>query len=329
MHCSSHPENQPPTGRSSRRQFLARTGVGLLTGLACRDVQGTEAARRWTWDLTPGAVGVSGRLDDLIPVAARHGFESLAPDAPALARMDADRRRRIVARLESAGLRWGSAGLPVDFRGDEAAFDRDLAQLPSAAQALADVGGRRMNTWLMPGHATLTRTENLDLHARRLGRVAAVLGDHGIRLGLEYVGTPSLRTRFSHPFVHSLPGARELIRAIGRDNVGLVLDSWHWWTAGDTAAGLDALRNADVVAVDLNDAPAGVALADQQDGRRELPAATGVIPVADFLRALLRMGYDGPVRAEPFNAPLNQLDNDPACTRVITALRAAGRLAGV
>lgn len=179
---------------------------------------GAEGARRWTWDLTPGAVGVSGGLDDLIPVAARHGFESLAPDAPALARMDADGRRRIVARLESAGLRWGSAGLPVDFRGDEVAFDRDLAQLPAAARALADAGGRRMNTWLMPGHASLTRAENLDLHARRLGRVAAVLGDQGIRLGLEYVGTPSLRTRFSHPFVHSLPGARVItaLRAAGR-----------------------------------------------------------------------------------------------------------------
>ena len=51
--------------------------------------------------------------------------------------------------------------------------------------------------------------------------------------------------------------------------------------------------------------------------------------MADFLRALLRMGYDGPIRAEPFNAPLNRLDNDPACAQVITALRAAGRLAGV
>ena len=38
---------------------------------------------------------------------------------------------------------------------------------------------------------------------------------------------------------------------------------------------------------------------------------------------------DGPIRAEPFNAPLNRLDNDPACAQVITALRAAGRLAGV
>ncbi|MCZ7637074.1 MAG: sugar phosphate isomerase/epimerase [Verrucomicrobia bacterium] len=77
----------------------------------------------------------------------------------------------------------------------------------------------------------------------------------------------------------------------------MVLDSWHWWQAGDTEADLLALTADDIVSVDLNDAPAGVAKDQQQDGKRELPAATGVIDVVTFLRALVRMGYAGPVRA--------------------------------
>jgi sugar phosphate isomerase/epimerase len=77
------------------------------------------------------------------------------------------------------------------------------------------------------------------------------------------------------------------------------------------------------VAVDLNDAPAGIPREQQIDGQRELPAATGVIPVASFLGALRKVGYDGPVRAEPFNKALNAMDNDAACAATISALRKA------
>ena len=107
--------------------------------------------------------------------------------------------------------------------------------------------------------------------------------------------------------------ARELITDLGTGNVGLVLDTWHWWTAGDTLADLQALTNADVVSVDLNDAPKGLAKAQQKDNERELPVATGVIDTAGFLQALVAIGYDGPARPEPFNKILNALDNDAAC----------------
>ena len=100
---------------------------------------------------------------------------------------------------------------------------------------------------------------------------------------------------------------RELIAEIGRDNVGLVLDSWHWYTAGETAEDLRGLANRDVVACDLNDAPRSVPVDQQRDGVRELPCATGVIDLRAFLKALAAIGYDGPVRAEPFNATLRTM----------------------
>ncbi len=106
-------------------------------------------------------------------------------------------------------------------------------------------------------------------------------------------------------------------------NVGLVLDSWHWYTAGETEADLRTLSSADVVSVDLNDAPAGVPVDQQIDNQRELPGATGVIPVGRFLAALKAMDYDGPVRAEPFNKAVNDLPDNEACARVIQAMRKA------
>lgn len=100
-----------------------------------------------------------------------------------------------------------------------------------------------------------------------------------------------------------------------------MLDSWHWWQAGETAADLLTLKNHDVVSVDLNDAPKGIAIDQQQDGKRELPGATGVIDVGTFLNALNAIGYDGPVRAEPFNKPLNDMDDEAACAAVSQAFK--------
>ena len=88
------------------------------------------------------------------------------------------------------------------------------------------------------------------------------------------------------------------------------------------------MRNADVVSCDLNDAPLGIPRDEQHDTTREMPLATGVIPIKDFLEALVQIGYNGPVRAEPFNKRLNALLNEEACSETIIAMRKAFSLIG-
>ena len=116
---------------------------------------------------------------------------------------------------------------------------------------------------------------------------------------------------------------RELLAAIGRPDAGLVLDSWHWYTAHETAGDILALKGSEVIAVDLNDAPAGIPVDEQVDSRRDLPAATGVIDLAGFLGALLRIGYDGPVRAEPFREDLRKMGREEAVETTAKAMRKA------
>ena len=122
---------------------------------------------------------------------------------------------------------------------------------------------------------------------------------------------------------------RELIAEMGQPNVGIVLDSWHWFNSEGTRADLLSLRGADVVTVDLNDAPTGLTLDQYQDDQRELPAATGVIPIKTFLDALAEIGYDGPCQAEPFNAALRALPVDEACAQTAAALKKAFAEAGI
>jgi sugar phosphate isomerase/epimerase len=116
--------------------------------------------------------------------------------------------------------------------------------------------------------------------------------------------------------------------AIGTDNLGLQLDSWHWFNAGETERDLLTLRSQDILTIDLNDAPAGVPMDKLQDDRRELPAASGVIPIKEFIAALLKIGYDGPVQAEPFNAALAAMPIEQACVVTHSALQKALGIAG-
>jgi sugar phosphate isomerase/epimerase len=315
----------------NRRSFLRSSSLAVAAvGLpAAARAASPAPARKMTIALSPGSVGVTVKSQqELNALAHRHGFEAVEPRADELAAMSATQLAETLADLKAKQLTWAASGLSVDFRKDDQAFQDGLAKLPRLAAALQRAGASRVGTWLSPSHDQLVYRANFAQHATRLRAIARVLQEHGLRLGLEYVGTQLNLVGKRYPFVHTLAETRDLIAEIGTGNVGLVLDTWHWWTAGDTAADLLALRPSEVVSVDLNDAPKGIAKAQQKDNERELPVATGVIDAGAFLSALHRIGYDGPMRCEPFNKPLNALDNDAACAAVSAAMHAAVKLIG-
>jgi sugar phosphate isomerase/epimerase len=310
----------------NRRAFLqsSSASLALCAVPSAFGARPSASHRQMTIALTPGSIGVTVRNQkEANDLAHRHRFESVEPRGEELAAISAQQLADTLGDLKAKRLVWSATGLPVDFRKDDTTFKAGLEKLPRIAAALQKAGASRIGTWLSPSHDTLTYRANFKQHATRLREVGRVLKQHGIRLGLEYVGTQLLLVRGRYPFVHTLAETRELIAEIGTGNVGFVLDTWHWWTAGDTESDLLTLTNNDVVSVDLNDAPKGIPKEQQKDNERELPAATGVIDVATFLSALVKIGYDGPVRPEPFNKTLNALENEPACAATSAALHRA------
>ena len=310
----------------SRRQMLSSTagiGLGMLTGASRVQAALSTASRRFTMDLTPGAIGVQADQSETIRLAAKYGFESVAPNSGELAALDDKGRDQLSALMKEQKIVWGAAGLSVEFRKDEETFNDGLKQLSKHAKALQQFGVTRVGTWLMPNHNELTYVQNFRQHARRLRECVKILNDHGLRFGMEYVGPKTLWSSKKYPYIHSMPETKELIAEIDVNGVGLILDSWHWYTAHETKEDLLTLTNADIVAVDLNDAPAGLAIDEQLDQKRELPMATGVIDLALFLNTLNSLGYDGPVRAEPFNAALRKLPADQAVAATAAAMKKA------
>ncbi len=311
----------------NRRSFLQSSTAALFTGtlIGSLTASPSKAAgkRSMKLDLSCGRIGVKADQRQAINYAHQYGFEAVVPDAGYLGKLSDSQLTELKAEMQDKNLVFSAAGMPVDFRKTDDIFKQSLATLPKNAAALQRAGVTRTGTWLMPTHDQLTYNANFKQHTRRLKQISQVLADHGLRFGLEYVGPKTLWSSKMYPFIHSLPEARELIAAIDVQGVGLILDSWHWYTAHETKEDLLTLTNADIVAVDLNDAPAGLEIDQQIDQKRELPLATGVIDLATFLNTLNQLNYDGPVRAEPFNAALRKMPADQAVAATATAMKKA------
>jgi sugar phosphate isomerase/epimerase len=312
-------------GNIQRRRFLGAASVALL--LSARTETSHAAtdnpSASYTMDFCPGRIGVGVDQLQAIRFAKEYGFQSVEPLSEALAALSPGGVEDVLGKLRESRLVWGAAGLDVDFRRDEPAFREGMKTLAITAAALQRAGVERVGTWLSPGHGELTYMTNFRQHAARLREIARVYQDHGIRFGLEYVGPKTSWTSKRYPFVHTLKETLELIGEAGLPNLGVVLDSWHWYTAGETVADLKTLTNEQIIAVDLNDAPVGIERDQQIDNRRELPMATGVIDVTAFLTVLRELHYDGPIRAEPFNQSLNDLADEAAVEATAVAMKKA------
>lgn len=270
-------------------------------------------------NLNVGALVGGVDFEQSVQLAIDNGFGGVGPDVGYLRRSGDP--AGVAKRIADSGLQWGAPGIGVNPGGTDEEVASQLEQLREHSELWEQAGVNRVVRYLWPTSDELTYQQNLEVHARRVSQIAEILAGHGIRLGLEYVGPRTLWSTGKHPFVRTLKQTRELIAASGASNVGICLDTFHWYTAGESADDLRQLTDADVVSADVNDAVAGRTPEEQIDGERELPGRSGVINVAAFVQALRDIGYSGPVQAEPFNAALKAMTPADAVADTAESLR--------
>jgi len=280
--------------------------------------------------LNPGALSFSVPVEQALDLARMNGFGGLDVSLAELGhRATQTSVEDVKATFDQAGVRPGAWSLPVDFRADDEIYRAGLADLPGYARLAQALGSPWCFTWILPFSDTVDASANMAYHVDRLRPIARILADHGCRLGLEFVGPATMRAGHQYAFIHTIDGALELGQRIGTGNTGLLLDCWHWYTSHATVADIDRLSADQVVYVHVNDAPPDREVDAQIDTQRLLPGASGVIDIVGFLQALARIGYDGPVAVEPFNAAVTAL---PPADRVCVAgesLRAVWTRAGL
>ncbi len=314
----------------NRRSWIYQAGMlagaAVSTSFLNQNALAAPSKSPFTLDLTVWKLAIPGSQDDAIKWGKQFGFETIGAHTDEIRNWSDREHESYAQQLEDAGLKWGTSNMPVDFRNDENRFREGIKQLPNTAKALKKAGLESAITYIMPCHNELTYLENFKQHTARLGEIGKILADHGLRFGMEYVGTESLRNRRKFPFIHTLREGLELIESIGLDSVGLVMDCWHWHNAQDGIEDLKLLDPKHVVSIELNDAQTGIDRPFLQDNRRELPYSTGVIDTKGFLNGLAEQGVRGPVMAEPFNQPFRDMPRNEGIELLARQLRKALKL---
>jgi len=281
-------------------------------------------------NLNPGTLGFRLPFRETLEAAKTGGFQGIDINIIEMQEfVKSDSAEKVKRLLSENNLKLGGWGLPVNLRGDEETYRKDLEKLPRYAQVSEELGCDRVFTWILPFSDQLPFKENFSGHVERLRKVAEILKDQHCHLGLEFVAPKTLRINHKYEFIHTMDGALKLCEALGTENSGLLLDSWHWYTSHGTLDQLRRLRREQVVYVHINDAPAGIPIDEQIDNVRCLPGETGIIDLVGFLKALREIGYNGPVTPEPFSKKLKEMTTLKAVQMVGESLERVWKAAGL
>jgi sugar phosphate isomerase/epimerase len=247
--------------------------------------------------LTRAGLGDIGSDERFIELAAQYGFDAVDADAKGL--IDRNGLEQAKELLQRNRVVIGAIGLPVEWRTTDEAFRQGLPKLAESAAAAAALGCTSCCTYVLPS-TDEKPAHFMALATKRLRVCSQILGAYGIRFGLEFVGPHHLRTRWKHPFVWTVDETLDWIDAIGEPNVGLLYDSYHWYTNELTVEDIGKLKPEQIVHVHINDAP-DVKVEEALDNGRLYPGE-GVIDLAGFLRGLNNIGYKGVVAQEILSA---------------------------
>jgi 2-keto-myo-inositol isomerase len=114
--------------------------------------------------------------------------------------------------------------------------------------------------------------------------LADVAAPYGVQLGFEFLAP-------ANNSVRTLAQGWEIVQAAGRENVGLVIDTYHFYVGGSSWESLEEFDIDRLLVVHINDVE-GLPLEQLTDGDRMLPGE-GVIPLHRILSRLHARGYDG------------------------------------
>jgi len=133
--------------------------------------------------------------------------------------------------------------------------------------------------------------EMIDESVRVLTDLSAIAERHGVALAFEFLGQADCS-------VQTLELADEIVKRVGRPDVGLVIDSFHFYAGGSTIDMIETLEPESLFVFHINDAE-NLPREQLQDSHRLLPGL-GILPLADMLKAFKRIGYDRVASVEIF-----------------------------
>jgi 2-keto-myo-inositol isomerase len=126
---------------------------------------------------------------------------------------------------------------------------------------------------------------------RVLNELCDISANHNVALAFEFLG----QTDCSVP---TLDLAAEIVRKTGRDDLGVVIDSFHFYAGGSTFEMIEELDPKLIRIFHINDAE-DIPREQLEDRHRLLPGL-GILPLREMVSAFRRIGYDKVASVEIF-----------------------------
>jgi 2-keto-myo-inositol isomerase len=142
-----------------------------------------------------------------------------------------------------------------------------------------------------PMPPTTSRSEVIEESARVLGELGGIAQKFDVGLAFEFLGQPDCS-------VQTLELANEIVLKTARPNVGLVIDSFHFYAGGSTIESIDSLDASRLFIFHINDAED--LPREQLEDRHRLLPGLGILPLKEIVAALRRIGYDRVASVEIF-----------------------------
>ena len=154
---------------------------------------------------------------------------------------------------------------------------------------------------------------------RVLRELSVIAKPYGVRLAYEFLG-------FADCTVNSLAQCAAIVDKVARPNVGLVLDTFHFFAGGSSIGSIRQVDPRKIFIVHVNDVERAPRR-KMHDALRLYPGK-GIIPLASILRGLRTIGYTDKFSVEIFrpqywNRPALRVAKE-ARVAVLGALRKAG-----
>lgn len=240
-----------------------------------------------------GATTMHASLETDIQVAGEAGYDLLEIwgaklerylQAHTAAELAALLRRHNVAPYSINSIEHINLRTPEDYAGIKASCQR----LSAIAQ---EIGCPYIVVVPSPLPAGVGQQQVHDDAVTVLRELADIAAPFGVRLAFEMLGQVGCS-------VSTLRAAWAIVQATDRADVGLVLDTYHFYAGGSTLSSLMDIDPARLFIFHINDVEAGERTT-LTDAQRLLPG-DGVIPLADICRGLRNIGYRHMVSIELF-----------------------------
>lgn len=142
---------------------------------------------------------------------------------------------------------------------------------------------------LMPENGT--KEQVIEESVRVLKELADISESHGVSVAFEFLGQTDCS-------VQTLDLCNEIVEKVGRDSVGNVIDTFHFYAGNSTFEAIDAMRPEKLFIFHINDAE-DLPKETLTDAHRLYPG-TGILPIVEIKDHFDRIGYDRMVSIEIF-----------------------------